>query len=118
MNFHIPFSGTDISTNRIKEHQDRLQDEASKVTQNVVAAARHQVIEPAIHAAEKASAYARDAYFDTRDTVSKELAVARDLAIRQRDLAARWVSANPMTAIGIALAVGALFALTRRPQSA
>ena len=122
MNFHIPFTGSDISTNRIQEHlQDgkgRFQDEAQRLRKNVVEAARQQVIEPAMHAAEKATAMARDAYFETRDTVSKELAMARDLAARQRDTAARWVSANPMTAVCIALAVGALFAFTRKPHPA
>ena len=117
MNFHIPFTANDETTNRIQETSNRLQDEGLRLRQNLVNATRQQVIEPAMHAAEKAGAMARGAYYDTRDTVSKELALAKDIAARQSDKAARWVSANPLTAIGLAFAVGAVFMLSGRSKA-
>lgn len=110
MNFNNPFAATEEPINR-------LHDEATRLKDNIVSATRHQVIEPAMHAAEKAGTLARDAYHDTRETMSKEIALAVDLAVRQRDVAARWVSANPLTAIAIAFAVGALLTQAGRGKS-
>lgn len=85
---------------------ETLKKDVLVLADDTMKAARQQVVDPALEAARRASAYARDAVQETRQRVSKQVTDAERYAAAQYDQTARWVLTHPMKAVGIAFAVG------------
>ncbi len=96
-----------------------LKNDAHQLGKEVGHAAQNRIVQPAISMADdarkavqsgvkNAQAALSDGLDSTRHALNDSIAQTRDLAIQQRDLLAAWVSARPLTSVGIALVVGAL----------
>ncbi|MDZ4401179.1 hypothetical protein [Prosthecobacter sp.] len=96
---NTPSASATLTTDTLKKDVRTLADDTVKV-------ARQHLVDPAIEAAHRASAYARDTMLETRNRVSEQVTQVEHYASEQYDRTARWVSANPLTAVGIAFAVG------------
>lgn len=82
-----------------------LKKDVRILADDAVRTARH-AIDPAVAAAHRAEAYARDAMHDAQARFSKEFTKAERYANVQYDRTSRWVIANPFKSVGIALAIG------------
>ena len=63
-------------------------------------------MEPAVEAVRRAGAYTRDAMHETKDQLARQATQAEHYASAQYDRTTRWVSANPLSAVGIGFVVG------------
>lgn len=93
------FAPETLTAETLKKDVRTLADDTMKV-------ARQQVVDPALEAARRASAYARDAVQETRNRVSRQVSEAERYAAAQYDQTTRWALAHPLKSLGIALAVG------------
>ena len=75
-----------------------------------VKAAREQVLDPALEAARRAGDFTRDTFNETRATLSRQASRAEHLLNEQYDRTIGWITANPLTAVGLALAAGVVLA--------
>lgn len=80
-------------------------------------AAREHVVDPAVDAARRASHFTRDAVNESRERLSRQAHQAEHYLTDQYDRTTRWITANPVTSVGIALAAG-LFLSALLSQSA
>lgn len=96
MNQHNPIH---TSAEVLKQDVRIFAENAAKTTQA-------KVIEPAKDAARSAGAYANDAIEKTKEKLTQ----AGEFTSQRMDRAAKWVSANPLSGVGVGLAVGVLAA--------
>jgi ElaB/YqjD/DUF883 family membrane-anchored ribosome-binding protein len=68
--------------------------------------AQAHVITPAFDAARRAGAITSEAIDKTREQLAHQVAQAEQFASQQYDRTAKWVSANPFSALGIGFAAG------------
>jgi ElaB/YqjD/DUF883 family membrane-anchored ribosome-binding protein len=85
---------------------ETLRKDVRTLADDTLTAARQQVVDPALEAARRAGAYARDAVNETRQRLSKQVSQAEQYASAQYDQTARWVLTHPFKSVGIAFAVG------------
>lgn len=89
---------------------DTLKKDVRTLAEDTMKAAREHVVEPAVEAVRRAGAYTRDALHETKDQLSRQATQAEHYASEQYDRTTRWVSANPLSAVGIGFAVGLVIA--------
>jgi ElaB/YqjD/DUF883 family membrane-anchored ribosome-binding protein len=103
-------------------HTETLKNDMRKVAQDAVVVAQKHIVEPATEvmrgAVDSASGTAKGAVTHARTFVNKQVNRAEQAASKSWDRAARWVSVNPASSLGIAFAAGMLVsALSGRSSS-
>jgi ElaB/YqjD/DUF883 family membrane-anchored ribosome-binding protein len=93
-------------------HIEALKSDVRKVARDAVVVAQKHVMEPATEAVsdavDSASGAAKGAIANARTFVNKQVNRAEHAASERWDRAASWLTANPVTSIGIAFAAGML----------
>lgn len=85
---------------------ENIKQDVRTFADDTMKAARQHVVDPAVDAAHRAQAYARDAMHDAKERLSRQVTNCEHYASEGYDRTERWVSANPFKAVGIALAIG------------
>jgi len=84
---------------------DAIKTDAQAFGREALDSARKNLIEPGMQAAREA-----------RDVMSVQYDRAEENFAEQRDRAAAWISANPFTAVGIALGAGLVLTALLKPS--
>lgn len=87
-----------------------LKQDVRSLADDTMKAARQHVVDPAVDAAHRAQAYARDAMHDAKVQMSRQLSNCEHYASEGYDRTERWIAANPFKAVGVALAIGLVIA--------
>lgn len=95
---NAPFP-TNPATNSIKEDIRILADDSLK-------AARDHIVDPMIHSAQQAGASTKEAVQAAKTLVIDQAGRAEQYASQQCDRTVTWLSANPLTGVGIGFAIG------------
>lgn len=96
---------------------ETLKRDVRTLANDTVKAAQNNIVQPAVEAAHRAGDYARQAVRDSRERVNQQLAVAERYASQGYDRTTTWITANPLAAVGVALAAGLLISTLFRPAT-
>lgn len=87
---------------------DTIRNDVRTLTDDTVKAARSHVVDPTLEAAHRASEMAKKAIHDSREKMNEQMAIAERYASQGYDRTTTWISANPLAAVGVAMAAGLL----------
>lgn len=87
---------------------ETLRRDVRTLTDDTVKAARSHIVDPTLEAAHRASEMARQAIQDSREKMNHQMVLAERYASQGYDRTTNWISANPLAAVGVAMAAGLL----------
>ncbi len=100
---------SDLANDIRKSARDITKD-AAQVGHTALEVVNDQIAQPVRELASDAGRYANQAYQTTRESISKHAHQVGDITRENCDRACNWMKENPVTTIGIAFAIGFLFA--------
>jgi ElaB/YqjD/DUF883 family membrane-anchored ribosome-binding protein len=96
---------------------ETLKRDVRTLADDTVKMAQSRLVEPTVDAAHRMSEQARKALLQSRERMNQQLAVAERYASRGYDQTTTWISANPLAAVGVAMAAGLLISSMFRLSS-
>lgn len=96
---------------------ESLKRDVRSFADDTVKMAQSRLVEPTMDAAHRMSEQARKALHQSRERMNEQLAVAEKYAARGYDQTTTWISANPLAAVGVAMAAGLLLSSIFRLSS-
>ncbi|HSI62065.1 MAG TPA: hypothetical protein VLE43_03075 [Candidatus Saccharimonadia bacterium] len=96
---------------------ETLKRDVRTLADDTVKMAQSRLVEPTREAAQRVSEQARKALDQSRERMNQQLAVAEKYASRGYDQTTTWIAANPLAAVGVAMAAGLLISSMFRLSS-